>query len=125
MAPDDVVAPGEDHPQQHPEHQYLDVLASLADAGLPGVCAPGADGGLVVEVALDDAQVLVVTEVAGPLPPRRADLSGWGVSVLARTAGEEPRLLAWDGAARTDVPGLMALVSAVLLDTMRGPSSAA
>ncbi|MBF5083040.1 hypothetical protein [Quadrisphaera sp. INWT6] len=132
MAPDDVVADGDDHPQQRPQHrarprpedEYGDVLASLDEAGLPGACFPVPDG-VAIRVPLDDAQVLHIAQVAGPLPDDRADLTGWGVSVIAREAGEEPRLVAWDGAARTDVPGLLALVSAVLLDTMRGPSNAA
>jgi len=129
VAPDDVVADGDDHPQHRsrprPEDEYGDVLASLEEAGLPGACFPVPDGGVAIRVPLDDAQVLHIAQVAGPLPDDRADLTGWGVSVIAREAGEEPRLVAWDGAARTDVPGLLALVSAVLLDTMRGPSSAA
>ena len=123
VAPDDVVASGDDHPQ--PEHEYADVLTSLDAAGLPGTCVTGPDGGLAIRVPLDDAQVLSITEVAGPLAPLRADLRGWGVSVLARATGDEPRLVAWDGADRTDVCGLLALVSGVLLDTMRGPSNAA
>jgi len=133
VAPDDVVADGDDHPQHHPQHrsrprpedEYGDVLASLDEAGLPGACFPAPDGGVAIRVPLDDAQVLHIAQVAGPLPDDRADLTGWGVSVIAREAGEELRLVAWDGAARTDVPSLLALVSAVLLDTMRGPSSAA
>jgi len=133
VAPDDVVADGDDHTQPlsrhrsrpRPEDEYADVLASLEEAGLPGACFPAPGGGVAIRVPLDDAQVLHVAQVAGPLPDDRADLTGWGVSVIAREAGDELRLVAWDGAARTDVPGLLALVSAVLLDTMRGPSNAA
>ncbi len=81
--------------------------------------------GVAIRVPLDDAQVLHIAQVGGSAAggPRRPD--GLGRQRHRPRAGEEPRLVAWDGAARTDVPGLLALVSAVLLDTMRGPSNAA
>ncbi len=105
--------------------QYWDVLQLLTRAGLQADFVVDDDGGAAVQIQLDSGQTLLVTEVDGPLPRLREDHRSWGVSLhRTRRGPDEEGPAAWDGSQDDgSLKALLPLVSGVLLDTMRGPSS--
>lgn len=93
---------------------YADVLAALADAGLPTVVTQ--TGGLcgALEITLETGQHLLITAAHDTLPWDRADQVGWGVGLYPREDEYSGEHLAYDDTDTTDIAALLDLVHRVL-----------